>query len=395
MELRQIRKDAKEEKKEIKKQASDHIISERSLGKQKRKYDKDQTKQQQQQLRQELRQQYKESAPERIEMIRNEKAQKKRERHERKRRIRRLLWYLFKRRVRKTIQSLRSINRETILRKYRQFKSKKDSYKQFILILTNSTTLFLLAYFTIYLISQATTILAAYFFEFPVIWYYWEVYFNIGVETWTPDSIKVIYASGPVIALMAGFVFLIIYSKVRELSGYFKLFFLWGFLHSIAMFFGAMLIGSLFGEGLGHVLSWMYVMDTGKLLYSIFAIFALLIAGFATTKSFLISANSYYNELTRANRTLFVSSQVVFPILIGNALLILIRMPRFMFYEALIMSTLIIVVLPVIGTYSSYNDLFFDKEERKTGIFWKALLALILMILIYRVVLSEGIRIGS
>jgi hypothetical protein len=238
------------------------------------------------------------------------------------------------------------------------------------------------------------TVITASFFKYPVIVHYYEIYFNISPDAWYHDSVKTIFASGPLVNFAVGITFLIIFSNIREETGSFKLFFLWGFLHAVNMLFGAMLVGTLFEAGVGYVISWMYIMDTGKVLYSIISIFLLVLAGLLTTKQFLISGNTYYNEMNKSNRTPFIISQVLLPYIIGNTILIILRQPRFIFYDSFISFTMIVCILPVLFTYRSYNQLYFEEEEKKPRISWLILLVLAGVMLFFRGVLGVGIRIG-
>lgn len=274
---------------------------------------------------------------------------------------------------------------------YRSLSDNRAAVVQFVRIAVQSTIIFLISYFALYLLSQAATLVAARIFHYPTIVYYWEIYFNISVEDWFHDSVKTIYSSGPIIALITGISFMLIYHSRKEFIGLFKLFFLWGFLHGMSMFFGAMLVGTLFESGIGHVISWMYVMDTGKVLYSILSIFMLALVGMVSIKPFLISGNTYFNEMTRVNRRAFMWAQVFVPFLIGSVFLIALRTPRFMFYETFITLTLIIPLLPLMAAYPAYNDLFFDEEKREGSYDWKFFLILVAIVLFYRGILNFGI----
>jgi hypothetical protein len=167
------------------------------------------------------------------------------------------------------------------------------------------------------------------------------------------------------------------------------------FLHGINMLFGALLVGTLFETGVGHVISWMYIMDTGRLLYSIISIFILVIAGMISTKLFLLSGNAYFNEVTSANRGFLVRAQILAPYLLGNAIIFAVRQPHFMYYETFTNLVMILSLLPAFITAGTSHDLFFDEEERKPRIYWKPVIALLVILVFYRVVLSMGIRFGS
>jgi hypothetical protein len=289
----------------------------------------------------------------------------------------------------------RSLNAENARYRYLEFRDNAPKRKMFLLTAFNSTLLFLLSYFTLFFISQAITVITAKFFDYPTSVYYYEIYFNISAEAWFHDSVKTIFSSGPIVNFVVGVSFLLIYSNMREKTGPFKVFFLWGFLHGVNMLFGALLVGTLFETGVGHVISWLYIMDTGKVLYSILSIFMLAIAGLVATKPFLISGNTYHPEINKNNRTSFIFAQVLIPYLAGNAFMFLLRQPRFVFYDTFILVTLIITIIPVLVTYLSYHELYFEEEEKRPGVSWLAFGLLGLAVIIFRGLLEIGLRFGG
>lgn len=312
-----------------------------------------------------------------------------------KRKKRRLFRYTVRLRMRAFFRALRSFRPGDIRRWAGEIRKKGPDFHRLVVILVNSTTLFLLSYFAVYLLAQAATVMAARMFDYPVVLYYWEVYFNIGVESWFHDSVKTIFSAGPLISLFTGLCFIIIYTNVKERNGVFKLFFLWGFLHGISMFFGAMLVGTLFGSGFGHVIDWLYIMDTGKLLYSIVSIFMLVVAGFIAVRPFLLSANSYYRNLKRGRRRTFMWAQIIVPFITGNILLTALRQPRFMFYETFVTFTIAISLIPVLSIYPAYRNLYFEEDSPRAEIDWRSILILAAVIVFYRGILNFGISLSG
>jgi hypothetical protein len=370
-------------------------LSERQKRKLKEKADLEERRRTKIELREELRQLKIQSKLEQRQLNIQEKVKARKIRKQDKRDRKRLLKRLLRSQRESFIQSIRSINLTTIRIKFKNFRENAPKRKLFALISANSTILFLLAYFSLFFIAQTVTVIAASFFNYPTIVYYYEVYFNISAEAWFHDSVKTVFSAGPLVNFVIGIGFLVVYHNTRETPGPFKLFFLWGFMHSVNMLFGALLVGTLFETGVGHVISWMYIMDTGKVLFSILSIFIMVVAGLIATKEFLVSANSYYCEINPTNRTFFILAQVFMPYIAGNIILTFIRQPRFVFYDTFTSLALIISVLPVLATYRSFNELYFEEEEKKPGFVWLSGAILAAVILFFRIVLAFGIRIGG
>jgi hypothetical protein len=391
----ELKRKEMQERNEAQLNLNEFRLSEREKHRIKQKADREEAKRLKRELKEEFRERDLQARQEwkKLTLEDKEKAKmaSRQEKKERKKQFR----SNFKTRLSNFFLSFRSINYRTFKRKLKDFKEDAPKRRQFALISFNSTVLFILAYLFLFLISQAITVIAASFFNYPTTVYYYEIYFNIDPESWYHDSVKTIFSAGPLVNFVVGITFLIIYSNIREAAGPFKLFFLWGFLHAVNMLFGALLVGTLFETGVGHVISWMYIMDTGKVLYSIISIFFLVIAGIISTKQFLISGNTYYNEINKNNRTSFITAQVFMPYLFGNVFLVMLRQPRFIFYDTFIGIAMIICIIPVLISYRSYNELFFEEEEKKPGLTWFGMAILAVVILFFRGALEIGLRFGG
>jgi hypothetical protein len=356
------------------------------------KVEKERLKEYKKELREEFRQRKLLDKHEWERLSTEEKSKQRQDQKEIKKQNRKHIRQTLKIRFNQFLLSFRSINMANFRRKLRDFRGNAPKRKLFILISLNSTVLFLLAYFVLFFLSQAITVLAASFFNYPTIIYYYEIYFNIDADAWFQDSVKTIFSAGPLVIFVIGISFFIIYNNIRESTGPYKLFFLWGFLHAVNMLFGALLVGTLFETGVGHVISWMYIMDTGKVLYSIISIFLLVIAGLLSTKQFLISANTYHNEMNKFNRNSFIVSQVFMPYLAGNAFLLLLRQPRFVFYDTFTVLILLISIIPVLLSYRSFNELYFEEEEKTPRFVWIGAAILAFCVLFFRGALEIGLR---
>ena len=200
-----------------------------------------------------------------------------------------------------------------------------------------------------------------------------------------------------------GTIFIILFSTFRNEPGNLKLFFLWGFVHGMVMFFGSLLMGTLLNKDFGWVIAYLYYRDTGKMIFSIISIFALIAIGGLIAKSFLISGNAYFNFIDKRNRKFLLSGQVIFPVIIGTIILALIKIPdRFyygtvdeMYYEFLKLFTMTLVIVPLIISFRAYNEIYFDEEPRKINLNWKFLFITVIVILVFRFGMVTGITFGG
>ncbi len=292
------------------------------------------------------------------------------------------------------VTAILSVNRKNIHKAYLDFKKSKTLRGEFTSITINATALFVLSYLFIFFFSMLASAIASTIFDFSSIIYYYNVYFFIRSDEWYADAVKVIFSSGPVVALFLGTLLLIIFSYIREDKGIFKMFYFWGFLHGYSFFFGGLLTGTLFSRGFGHVIIWSYIMDTGKLVYSFISVAVLITIGLLSTKSFLISANSYYTNINKKNSTPFIFAQVVMPFILGTIILTLIRLPKIDEYFIFVTLTLLLVIIPILANYRFYPVLYFEEEKITIKTNLKLFISTIIIIVLFRIILAIGIPIG-
>ena len=266
---------------------------------------------------------------------------------------------------------------------------KRDSLS----IIINSTAFNLLAYLAVYLLFQLTTIISSNVFDIPNTLYYNKISFNVNSEAWTFDAVKVIYSSGNIIMFLMAVSFLVIVIKALEYNGLLRLYFIWGFIHSISMLFGSFIIGAFNFEGFGIVLSYLYLSDTAKMLLLFSGLIILLGLGMAMVKVFLFSANSYFNFLSPQMRPAFRRDQFIFPFLISTVVLLVIKYPLSL-YEMLMLFVPIFILLPLFWGIDRYPVFYFEETKKSIHISYRLVFITLGIFVLYRIVLGIGINIG-
>jgi len=310
-----------------------------------------------------------------------------------RKRRRRLIRFYFRNSGRRLKRWILSLNYKNFKKWLRNYKSRKQERRNLYSIAVNSTSLFILSYLFVYLFSLLVTSISGTFFEYSSTIYYYDIYFNIRSDQWHHDAVKVIYSSAPVALLFIGTILLIVFSYIREDKGLYKMFFFWGFLHSYTMFFGGVLVGTIFGTGLGHAINWSYILDTGKMVYSIISLAIFILIGVLSSKSFLLSANTYYNYLTGSVRSKFVWAQMVIPFLAGNIMMFVFRMPVLKTYYIFVGITMVLVVIPAWVSTSFYPTMYFHEDPVSIKPSWKLIALAIIVYIILRLLLGVGILI--
>lgn len=253
-------------------------------------------------------------------------------------------------------------------------------------IAINSTAYYLLSYLVVFVFHQLATIVAAGFFEYHVQLDYSRIIFMISRYEWNFDSVKIIFSAGPVAVLILSIVMIVVAFHYREYVGSLKLFFLWGFVHCISIVLGSAYAGALLGEGFGHVLLWMYMADTAKLIISLISLFLLAATGYSVARMFLLSANTYYKLLTEEHKLTFVVAQVILPFLIGSVIILAIRLPLNL-YEIIRILTPLIVILMILLSSFGFSVLYFDENPRTIKINGSLVATVLIIYLIYRIAL--------
>jgi len=266
------------------------------------------------------------------------------------------------------------------------------SRKQQIVVAANSTFLFLIAYLLIFSTTSFLNALSASAFHITTEIRYDQILYFIRSYDWTSDAVKVIFSTGPIFALIAGILLWILYVNVAEETGLLKLLVVWMVLECLQIFFGDMMMGALFSKGFGYVIMYLYFMDTGKMIITLFAFTSLFTLGLLMTRQLLFTANTYLNVLPGDLTRRFILFQYVIPFLAGNFIIVLIKLPLISMYEVFLNFSVIILLAAVFIRSGMMQDLFFDEEKKGIHFAWKPGAIGLVILILFRIVFGIGIR---
>lgn len=235
-------------------------------------------------------------------------------------------------------------------------------------IAINSTASFVLAFLLVFYLNHFTLILSTGMFHYPVSFDFGSITFHIEPNQWTHDAVKLMYGAGPILIFIAGLIAVIAFFSIMEETARLKIFFAWLALHAFNFFFGGLLIGNIFKQGVGHVFNWMYLTDTSKMLIAIIGFFGLLTTAILMSRPMAISANSYFNNLKDRNRPFFVMAQIIVPYVIGSVAAVLYFLPRLHFQEKYSWISLGILLMIMVGRIMGMDSIYFDEEERRPAV---------------------------
>jgi len=262
-------------------------------------------------------------------------------------------------------------------------------------ITLTSLFLFLIAYLSVYFASLLITGFAAVMYDIPVVIYYDDIDFLIRGIDWTSDSVSGVFSSSPAAMVLLAVFLLIIYNSVETERGILRLLALWMIYHALTRLFGEVLVGALMDKGFGFVILYMFMTDTGKVVLTILGFVLMITIGAWMTRRSLYTANIWFNDLYRSYRNKFIISQFFLPYLIGNLVIILIKIPGTSLYDIALNASMILFLIPLPIRSASFKDFYFDLEPRKAILNPILPLITIVIILIFRIVLDFGLRLGE
>jgi hypothetical protein len=270
--------------------------------------------------------------------------------------------------------------------------------KRLFNILINSTTIFILTYLLSYLFYQLIARGFAALVDINSVLYYFEIKYGISnlSSQWTPGRILAVSAVPAVLSLAAGSFYL--FGLVRKLPfrRYYRLFLIWLGFHSINMFFGGILAGSVTGEGFGYALDvffWpVYII---YFILILIGIFCLGVIGYDYTDQFLkINSSGYWSR--RKNRMRYLLFSLVLPYLIGSLLIFLVKIPdhkpqhQYITFHDLILSlSMVFLIIPMLFRSKDVRvHPKTDPTEKQQNILWVLVISTIVFVIWFRLGLT-------
>ena len=234
----------------------------------------------------------------------------------------------------------------------------------FWIIVVNSTTFYVLAFLLVFYIDYVVKILLAGNYGYDIGFDWDRIFYYIEPHEWTHDSVELIFSAGPIFVFILGLVSLIAFWSLVEEPGRLKTFFMWFTLHSFNFFFGGLLIGNIFREGVGHVFNWMYLTDTTKMIVALIGFLGLLGTAYFLSRVAAVSANSYFNKLSKNNFPFFITAQIILPFILGTGIYLLYFLPRILFQEAYSWINLAVIIAFIVMRVGKMETIYFDEEDR-------------------------------
>ena len=290
--------------------------------------------------------------------------------------------------------------REKIRKRLNEIITTGDLLKKFVRSFLHSFASYILSFLMIYIIYQGVTILVARLFKIPVIWYYYQLKFPLYYYSilYTRKALIFIFSSGPMISLVLTLIFLKLFFSKNGFLKNFNLFYLWGIINGLNMFFGAYIVGVLTRTEFVYTSEWLLLnnpFDIWELIFIAISLVIMFLAGWHITSMFLISSGSKTLVDTKY-RLFFILSTVILPWIACTILFFLIMTPRY--YIPFLLKTLTpgLILIPSLFSYkSAYNDTRLAMGMIKRNYFrWGVVIGAFVLLLFYRIVLNFGVKLN-
>ncbi|MCF8364528.1 MAG: hypothetical protein K9H16_02010 [Bacteroidales bacterium] len=267
--------------------------------------------------------------------------------------------------------------------------------KNFWIIMVNSLSYFMLAYVAVVMLTNSFSILLANIEGVNGVLYYYGFDVLNPDRTWSGELTFLIFFLGIGFSFALGLLFERIYKLRRKHTSHLKLFFLWGYILSFTYFFGNVIVGAFFYFGTGVLFDTFSIPVLFRVVAGVVAAGALVYMGIYSTRGFVISLNSYQTFIERTEFNWFLKAQLLYPSIIGSVLILFLKIPHhndFLMLDTLIWFALVIPVVTIFINLKGETSIRFKRKNLKIQIFKLPIIIFLIIILIYRLGLSNGLE---
>ncbi len=271
---------------------------------------------------------------------------------------------------------------------------KKYSQDKSWIVTFNSVIYFLLAYYSVILLTNIFSLILARAYGFKGVLYYFGFVLNINDDQWTDDLVFLIFFLGIAFSLLIGVISERVYRRIRKSPNHDKLFFYWAYIISFTCFFGNVIVGVIYYFGIGAVFTYYSVPLIIKIFFGAIAFFALIMLGRYSVRNTILSFNSYFHSVREPDLLKYLNIQILYPALIGNTIIFLVKIPHhaeFSFYDTYIFLCMFIIILTIYAARNYGLPIKFKRTYDSFSLQRTPLILVILIIILIRIVFVFGI----
>ena len=259
------------------------------------------------------------------------------------------------------------------------------------IVLFNSLFYFLIAHALIFILTSISSVVIASLFGISTFICKDQLSFLVCSGNWSRDTVILLFGTGPCISLLVASWLLIVFGYNADCKGSFRILITWMIILCLSNFFGGVIVGAILNTDLGYVFMYLYIMDTGRMIITIICMFLLFVIGRLLTRLFLFTANVYHKDLRGGDKLRFGMLQFMIPFILGNIIIGVYDFPSINLHNMCLRISTLLILVPILTGCDSTPDLFFYEEPRLPSLAISPAFIALLLLLIDRFVLGEGI----
>jgi hypothetical protein len=269
---------------------------------------------------------------------------------------------------------------------------KTDPVKNFY-VFSNNTALYILAFMLVHGVYHGATALAALVFRIKITYGLSAVKFFMDDDDWFHFQVVALFIAGPVACLLAARFFTFLFRFLHDKRTYWKTFVFWGFMHAFNFSFGSVLSGVLSHSGVWHALEWLLYDSLVITFLAVLTLPLLLVIGLIFTIPFLKCCDSW-TLILYSNRKKLMQTSLIGPWIAGSLFLNFLKYPYNTLYEQVLYGTMVFMLIPI---YIFSRECLVEATvagPRRTRLEWRIILPVLIVVLVFRIVLRNGLILG-
>jgi hypothetical protein len=259
------------------------------------------------------------------------------------------------------------------------------------IILFNSLFHYLIANALIFMLSSVSTAVMASRFGISTLVCKDQIEFLTGSCNWNQESVLSVFGTAPLMSFLTALGLIILYGYPAIGYGSLRILLAWMIILCMTNFFGGMIVGALMNRGMGYLFMYLFIMDTGRIVITLLCMMILFVFSQVFSRVFLFTANVYHNELKGREKLNFGILQFLIPFILGNMIIGLWEFPSFNLHNTCLRISSLLILIPFLIRCHSTPDLYFDENPRLLSLAISPACIALLLLLISRFVLGEGI----
>lgn len=212
------------------------------------------------------------------------------------------------------------------------------------------TIVFVSTFSALFGLLQLVKFVVAAAYSIPGVWRNGMVVFTIPDPSplWTYSSVLSVYASGPFVLIITGFLFQRWQKKIEDQGSIKSLLFLWMYINAYILVYGTFLAGVFTDRGFGYVLGWLYIPWIVEDPLALFSVVMLWVVGYRAGKKILAFRHEDIFIDTVLPQLYYKLTYLYIPVLVGIGILFLFGFNDNDFTQNIVYVSILVMLTPTL-----------------------------------------------